>query len=51
VLTVTAASARVKNAQSDVLKGLYGARTDITVTGTPPSAPPGGGNHHWSARA
>ena len=51
VLTVTAASAGVKNAQSDVLKGLYGARTDITVTGTPPSAPPGGGNHHWSARA
>lgn len=45
VLTVTAASAGVKNAQSDVLKGLYGVGTDITVTGTPPSAPPGGGGH------
>jgi putative ABC transport system permease protein len=45
VLTVTAASAGVRNAQSDVLKGLYGVGTDITVTGTPPSAPPGGGGH------
>jgi putative ABC transport system permease protein len=45
VLTVTAASAGVKNAQSDVLKGLYGVGTDITVTGTRPSAPPGGGGH------
>jgi len=40
VLTVIAASAGVKNAQSDVLKGLYGVGTDVTVTGTPPSAPP-----------
>jgi putative ABC transport system permease protein len=43
VLTVMAASAGVKNAQSDVLKGLYGVGTDITVNGTPPSAPPPGG--------
>jgi putative ABC transport system permease protein len=43
VLTVIAASAGVKNAQSDVLKGLYGVGTDVTVNGTPPSAPPSGG--------
>jgi putative ABC transport system permease protein len=45
VLTVTAASVGVKNAQSDVLEGLYGVGTDITVTGTRPPAPPGGGGH------
>jgi putative ABC transport system permease protein len=39
VLTVTAASAGVRNAQAGVLKGLYGVGTDITVTGKPPSAP------------
>jgi putative ABC transport system permease protein len=50
VLTVTAASAGVKNAQADVLKGLYGVGTDVTVTGAapkPPSGAPGkttGGN-------
>ena len=33
VVTVTAASAGVKNAQAGVLKGLYGVGTDITVTG------------------
>ncbi|HTR93538.1 MAG TPA: ABC transporter permease [Trebonia sp.] len=38
VLTVTAASAGVRNAQAGVLKGLYGVGTDITVTGKPPSA-------------
>ena len=38
VLTVTAASAGVKNAQAGVLKGLYGVGTDITVTGAAPSA-------------
>jgi putative ABC transport system permease protein len=38
VLTVTAASAGVKNAQAGVLKGLYGIGTDITVTGPAPSA-------------
>ena len=36
VVTVTAASAGVKRAQSDVLKSLYGVGTDITVTGKPP---------------
>jgi putative ABC transport system permease protein len=44
VLTVTAASAGVKNAQADVLKGLYGIGTDVTVTGTPPSPPTPGKN-------
>jgi putative ABC transport system permease protein len=39
VVTVTAASAGVKNAQAGVLKGLYGVGTDITVTGSAPSAP------------
>ena len=39
VITVTAASAGVQNAQADVLKGLYGVGTDITVTGKAPSAP------------
>ena len=38
VITVTAASAGVKNAQAGVLKGLYGVGTDITVTGAAPSA-------------
>jgi putative ABC transport system permease protein len=38
VLTVTAAAAGVKNAQADVLKGLYGVGTDITVSGAAPSA-------------
>ncbi|MGH3211745.1 MAG: ABC transporter permease [Trebonia sp.] len=46
VLTVTAAAAGVKNAQADVLKGLYGVGTDITVSGAAPSAqaPGNGGN-------
>ena len=35
VITVTAASAGVKNAQSGVLHSLYGVGTDITVTKTP----------------
>ena len=39
VLTVTAASAGVKNAQAGVLKGLYGVGTDITVTGAAPTPP------------
>src|SRR5690349_15391277 len=48
VVTVAAASAGVKKAQSDVLKSLYGVGTDITGTGktpkpvTPGSAPPKG---------
>ncbi|HEY2504898.1 MAG TPA: ABC transporter permease [Streptosporangiaceae bacterium] len=35
VITVTALSAGVKNAQSEVLHSLYGQDTDITVTKTP----------------
>ena len=35
VITVTAASAGVKNAQTSVLHSLYGVGTDITVTKTP----------------
>jgi putative ABC transport system permease protein len=37
VLTVTAAAAGVKHAQADVLKGLYGVGTDVTVSGATPS--------------
>jgi putative ABC transport system permease protein len=36
VVTVTAASAGVSNAQAGVLKGLYGVGTDVTVTKPPP---------------
>src|SRR5258707_15892918 len=36
VVTVTAASAGVRKAQSDVLRSLYGVGTDITVTGKAP---------------
>jgi putative ABC transport system permease protein len=39
VVTVAAASAGVKKAQSDVLTSLYGVGTDITVTGAAPSPP------------
>jgi putative ABC transport system permease protein len=48
VVTVTAASAGVKQAQSDVLRSLYGVGTDVTVTGPAPkpqrpgSTPPKG---------
>jgi putative ABC transport system permease protein len=35
VITVTAASSGVKNAQADVLHSLYGVGTDITVTQAP----------------
>src|ERR1700749_2009943 len=35
VITVTAASAGVKNAQGPVLHALYGVGTDVTVTKTP----------------
>src|SRR6266496_5565128 len=41
VITVTAASAGVKNAQGTVLHSLYGVGTDITVT-TAPSQGSGG---------
>ena len=37
VITVTAASAGVKNSQGTVLHALYGVGTDITVTKPPPS--------------
>ncbi|MBO0816795.1 MAG: FtsX-like permease family protein [Actinobacteria bacterium] len=36
VVTVTAASAGVKQAQADVLRSLYGVGTDVTVTGAAP---------------
>jgi putative ABC transport system permease protein len=42
VLTVTAASAGVRKAQSDVLRSLYGVGTDVTVTGKAPRAPSAG---------
>ncbi len=35
VITVTAASAGVRNAQGTVLHALYGVGTDVTVTRTP----------------
>ena len=41
VLTVTSAAAGVKNAQADVLKGLYGVGTDVTVTERRRRRPPG----------
>lgn len=43
VITVTAASAGVKNAQSSVLHSLYGVGTDITVTKTPTAGSGNGG--------
>jgi putative ABC transport system permease protein len=43
VLTVTALSSGVKNAQGEVLHSLYGQDTDITVTKTPTRGSFGGG--------
>jgi putative ABC transport system permease protein len=43
VITVTALSSGVKNAQSDVLHSLYGIDTDITVTQAPAANSFGGG--------
>jgi putative ABC transport system permease protein len=43
VITVTAASAGVKNAQSSVLHSLYGVGTDITVTKAPAAGSNGNG--------
>jgi len=43
VITVTAASDGVKNAQSDVLHSLYGVGTDITVTKAPTAGSNSGG--------
>jgi putative ABC transport system permease protein len=42
VVTVAAASAGFKKAQSDVLSALYGAGADVTVTGAAGSPAPGG---------
>jgi ABC-type lipoprotein release transport system permease subunit len=42
VITVTAASDGVKNAQASVLHSLYGVGTDITVTKAPTSSSSGG---------
>jgi putative ABC transport system permease protein len=42
VITVTALSSGVKNAQGAVLHSLYGQDTDITVTKTPTFSGPGG---------
>jgi putative ABC transport system permease protein len=43
VITVTALSAGVKNAQGEVLRSLYGQNTDITVTKTPTAGSGGPG--------
>src|ERR1039458_9010130 len=43
VITVTAASAGVRNAQGTVLHSLYGVGTDITVTKAPTAGSGGGG--------
>ena len=43
VITVTAASAGVKNAQATVLHSLYGVGTDITVTKAPTAGSGGPG--------
>ena len=40
VVTVSSASAGVKKAEADVLSSLYGAGTDVTVTGQAPSSSP-----------
>jgi putative ABC transport system permease protein len=45
VVTVTAASAGVKKAQSKVLSSLYGVGTDVTVTGQPPAGAGEGAAH------
>jgi ABC-type antimicrobial peptide transport system permease subunit len=45
VITVTALSAGVKNAQASVLHSLYGLDTDITVTQTPTFNAAGSGGH------
>jgi putative ABC transport system permease protein len=50
VITVTAASAGVKNAQSTVLHSLYGVGTDITVTKAPTTGSAGSGGFGFSFR-
>lgn len=43
VITVTAASSGVRDAQADVLSALYGVGTDVTVTEKPPPPSPQSG--------
>jgi len=50
VITVTAASAGVKNAQSSVLHSLYGVGTDITVTKAPTTSSSGAGGFGFRFR-
>jgi putative ABC transport system permease protein len=50
VITVTAASAGVKNAQSSVLHSLYGVGTDITVTKAPSTSSNGAGGFGFQFR-
>src|SRR3974390_1996952 len=50
VITVTAASAGVKNAQASVLHSLYGVGTDITVTKAPTASSGGGGGFGFGFR-
>jgi putative ABC transport system permease protein len=50
VITVTAASAGVKNAQSSVLHSLYGVGTDITVTKAPTASANGNGGFSFGFR-
>jgi len=50
VVTVAAASAGVKKAQSGVLKALYGVGTDVTVTGAVPGPPAAGQQVHKPIR-
>jgi putative ABC transport system permease protein len=47
VITVTALSAGVKNAQASVLHSLYGIGTDITVTQTPTAGSESGGRFNF----
>jgi putative ABC transport system permease protein len=47
VITVTAASSGVKNAQADVLHSLYGVGTDVTVTKTAPAGTGGFGGFRF----
>jgi ABC-type antimicrobial peptide transport system permease subunit len=50
VITVTAASTGVKNAQATVLHSLYGVGTDITVTKAPTTGAAGAGGGSFSFR-
>jgi len=50
VVTVAAASAGVRRAESGVLSALYGVGTDVTVTGPAPGPPHGSGNAAGSSQ-